>query len=166
VTEPNSFGNTEFLKDLVQSINDAESDVRLPRRKHTSRGNDMRILILGILVIGAAILFGTLVGWRLGWQKANLALRASSSPHRANALSKAGRPDPTVSAASGLQLNSASEEECGQAAVEGTPRPPSGGLTICQGGQVVFPLPPSPSPIRDLQTPQRSPSVEADPTRR
>ena len=192
VTEPNSFGNTEFLEDVIKSINNtssatdlgqhhkldevvpqdkspsSESVSRLPRRERTSRRNDMPILILGIFVIGTAILLGTLVGWRLGWQKANLTLRASSRPHRASVPSKAGRPDHSVSAANEVQPSSASEEGCGQAAAAGTPaQSPSGGLTICQEGRVIFPLPPSaPSPTRDLKTPQRSPGLEADPTRR
>ena len=52
--------------------------------------------MLGVLVIVASILLGTLVGWRLGWRKATLGLRGSSPPHRIDAPSKTAPTDHTV----------------------------------------------------------------------
>jgi len=160
----------------------SESASRLPRWERTlgeewwrghatsaaSIRSDMWTFTLGTLVIGAAVLLGILMGWRHGWDKATLEFRASSARFRADASSKNKRADRTVFPSKELQASSAWTEECGESAVAGPPtQPPSGGLTICQGGQVIFRLPPSaPSPIRDLQTSQRSPGLEADPTRR
>jgi hypothetical protein len=72
-----------------------ESDPGLPRRERTSGRYDMWTPILGTLVIGAAVLLGILMGWRLGWQRATLGLRGSA-PYRANASSQSTRTDQTV----------------------------------------------------------------------
>lgn len=146
----------------------SESDSKLPRRESTSRRNDIWTPILATLVIGAAVLLGTLMGWRFGWEKATLGLRASSVRYRANAPSGNRGTDHAVLPSEELQPSSAWTGECGQSAAAGPPtQPPSGGLTICQEGRVIFRLPPpAPSPIRGLQTPQRSPGLEAGPTRR
>ena len=146
----------------------SESESRLPRRERTSRRNDMWTPILGTLVIGAAVLLGTLMGWRFGWEKATLGLRASSARYRANAQSRNRRTDLTVFPSEELHPSSAWTEECGQSAATGPPtQPPSGGLTICQEGHVIFRLPsPAPPPIRGLQTSQHSLGLEAGPKRR
>jgi putative methionine-R-sulfoxide reductase with GAF domain len=70
-----------------EKISTSQSESGLRRRKHRSRGNDMWTPILGVLVIGAALLLGTVVGWRLGWQKAALGVRERSVPHRVTGLS-------------------------------------------------------------------------------
>ena len=70
----------------------SQSESGLRRRKHPSRGPDKWTTILGVLVIGVAMLLGTVVGWRLGWQKATLKLRDRSLPHRATARSKSEQP--------------------------------------------------------------------------
>ena len=144
----------------------SESRSEFPRRERISRRNDIKTAVLNALVIASAILLGTLVGWRLGWQKANLGLHASSLHFQATAPSEKRRSD--VFPGTSLQPSSARIDECGQSAATDAPtQPPSGGLTVCQGGRVIFRLPPSaPLPIRDLQTSQRSTGLEAGPTGR
>jgi hypothetical protein len=146
----------------------SESAPGFQRRERISRRNDIKAAMLGVLVIASAVLLGTLVGWRLGWQKATLGFRASSPSYRSSAPFKNGRTDHAALPAKELQPNSGWTDECEQSAAAGPPaRPPSGGLIVCQNGRVIFPLPPSaPSPIRDSQTSQRSPGLEANPTRR
>jgi hypothetical protein len=146
----------------------SESKSGPPRRERMSTRKDLWTPVLGTLVIGAAILMGTLTGWRLGWERATLGFRASSPRYRANAPSANRRTDQAVSPGKELQPSSAVSEECGQSAAAGSPaQAPSGGLTICQEGRVIFPLPPSaPSPTRDLQTSQRLPGLGGDTARR
>jgi hypothetical protein len=166
--EPGSF--LHKLEEVVpqDKSHSSESDSGFQQPERISRRNDIRTTILGVLVIASAVLLGTLVGWRLGWQKATLGFRASSPRYRANAPSKNRRTDHTVFPGKEPQPSSAWTEECGQSAAAGPPvQPPSGELTVCQDGRVIFRLPPSALlPIRDLQTSQRSPGLEADPTRR
>ena len=163
----------------------SESDPGSPRRERAIKRKDIWTPMLGVLVIGASMLLGTLVGWRLGWRKATLGPRGSSQPHRIDAPSKTAPTDHTVLPARAPQLpararqpSSAATEECGQPATtatvpsqgipggtKGTTPSPSGALTVCQDGRVIFRMPPSaPSPTRDSQTSQRSPGLKADPT--
>ena len=146
----------------------AKSDSGFPRRERLSRRNDIRATLLGVLVIASALLLGTLLGWRLAWQKATLGFRASSPRYGANAPAKNRPTDHAVFPGKELEPSSEWTEACAQSAAVGPlAQPPSGGLTVWQYGRVIFRLPPSPpSPIRDLQTSQRSPGLEADPTRR
>ena len=146
----------------------SESHSEVPRRERLFRRDDIKTAVLNVLVIASALLLGTLVGWRLGWQKATIGFHASSPHYRANAASQNGRTGHTVLPGKELQTSSLRTDECGQsAATDPSTQPPSGGLTVCQGGQVIFRLPPSgPSPIRDLQTLQRPPGLKAGPTRR
>jgi hypothetical protein len=146
----------------------SKSELGIPRRQHPSGRNDIKTAILGGLVIASAILLGTLVGWRLGWQKATLGLRASSPRYQENIQSKSKRTDRTGYPGKGLQPSSAWTEECGQSAAPGPPgQPPSGGLTVCQAGRVIFRLPSAaPSPIRNVKASQRSPGLETVRTRR
>jgi hypothetical protein len=132
----------------------------LPRprvRPQVSRRADMVVAALGLLVIAAALLLGTLVGWRLGWQNATLALGARSARHRLMPLPKTGPGAGAVSAVGGL-TQSAGTDECGQSLVPSSEtRPPSGGLTVCQEGKVIFRLPASAMPAtRDLATARHS----------
>jgi len=144
----------------------SESGSTLPRRERTSGRNDMWTPILGTLVISAAVLLGTLMGWRFGWEEAT-GLRVGSARYRPNAPSRNRRTDHTLFPSEDLHSRSVWTEECGQSAAAGPPtQPPSGGLTICQKGHVIFRLPsPAPAPIRGLQTSQHSPGLEAGPTR-
>jgi putative methionine-R-sulfoxide reductase with GAF domain len=144
------------------------ADPGFPRRERIFRRNDIRAAMLGVLVIASAVLLGTLLGWRLGWQKATLGFRASSPRSQAIAPSKNKRTGQTVIPGNEPQPSSAGTEECGPSAAADPPtQPPNGGLTIWQDGRVIFRLLPSaPSPIRDLQTSQRSPGLQADPTPR
>jgi hypothetical protein len=146
----------------------SKSNSGFPRRERTSRRSDMWAPILGTLVIGAGILLGTLMGWRLGWERATLGFRQGSPPYRANTPSNNKRTDHAVFPGKELQPSSARMEDCGQsAAADSLAQPRSGGLTICQEGRVIFRLPPSaPSPIGELQTAARSPGLAADSTRR
>jgi hypothetical protein len=150
-----------------QTLRSAESDSDFPRpeRISISRRKDVKTTVLNALVIAAAMLLGTLVGWRLGWQKATVGFRTSSTHYRANAPSKNGLTENAVLPGKELQASSAWTDECGQSAVTDLlAQPPSGGLMVCQGGQVIFRLPPSaPSPVRDLHTLQRSPALKAGP---
>ena len=133
-----------------------------------SRRTDFTAALLGMLVIASAMLLGTLVGWRLGWQKAALALRASSPHHRTITPSKTGPIGRTLLPASAPPLSSARTDECGLSATAGPQtQPPSGGLTVCQEGIVIFRLPATaPSSTRNLRTVQRSSGLHADPKRR
>jgi hypothetical protein len=150
------------------SSSSSESDSEIPRRERISRRKDIRTTALNALVIASAVLLGTLVGWRLGWQKATVGFHASAFHDRANAASQDGQTEHTTPPGKELQTSSAWTDECGQSAATDPPaQPPSGGLTVCQGGQVIFRLPPSgPSPIRDSQTLQRPPGLKAAPTGR
>jgi hypothetical protein len=146
----------------------SESDSGGLHRERISRRGDIRTAMLGVLVIASAVLLGTMVGWRLGWQKATLGLRTSLPHHRVNSPSKTRRTDNIVIPGEEPRPSSAGTDECGQSEAAGSPaRPPSGGLTVCQDGRVIFRLPPSvPSPTRAPRTAQRPPGLEADPTRR
>jgi len=123
----------------------------LPRPQQVSRRADLIVAALGVLVIASAVLLGTLVGWRLGWQKATVALGARSPRYRLVTLPKTGQSARTISAVEFPQ--SAGTDECGQSLAAGPQtQPPSGGLTVCQEGKVIFRLPASAmAPTRELQ---------------
>jgi hypothetical protein len=146
----------------------SESHSEFPRRERLFRRDDIKAAVLNVLMIASAVLLGTLVGWRHGWQKATVGFHASSPHYRANAASQDGQTKHTVLPGKELQTSSPWTDECGQsAATNPSTQPPSGRLTVCQGGQVIFHLPPSgPSPIRDLQTLQRPQGLKAGPTGR
>jgi GAF domain len=135
-----------------------------PRPAHVSRKTDLIVAALGVLVIVSAVLLGTLVGWRLGWQQATLVLRASPPRYRSSAVPKTGQSARTMSAVDGLSPSSAGTDECGQSLSAGPQtQPPGGGLTVCQGGQVIFRMPAtSPAPTRDLRPAQKSLALPAD----
>ena len=166
--EPESF--LPKLEEVVprDKSHSSEAGSGFPRRERISRRNAVKAAMLNVLVIALAVLLGTLVGWRLGWQKATVGFHASSPRYRANAPSKNGKGEHEVFPGKELQPSSSWTDECGQSrAPDFLAQPPNGGLTICQGGRVIFRSPPSPPlPIRDLQTSQRSPGLEADPTGR
>jgi hypothetical protein len=109
-----------------------------------SRRSDLIVAALGVLVIAAALLLGTLVGWRLGWQRATLALGARSLRHSSIAIPKTRESAGAVSPAT---------DECGESlAVSTETEPPSSGLTVCQEGKVIFRLPASTTaPAKDLR---------------
>ena len=166
-----------FEEDIIQNKTHAsERDCGIRRPKHASKGNGLWTPILGVLVIGTALLLGTVVGWRLGWQKAILQIQQSSTPHRANAQSKAGLRDDILLPAVEPPPGSGPEDESGRAAgpvtnqkISGAPKnrahPPGGEVTIHQGGKVIFPAPPSASPRAGDSLPsQRSPGSETDPS--
>lgn len=153
--------------EIVQSPS-SELGAAFPRREHMSKKTDLLAAVLGVLVIASALMLGALVGWRLGWQEATLALRASSPRYRASASFKPRQIGRTLSAGNELPPSSAGTDECGQSVAAGPPtQPPSGGLTVCQEGQVIFRLSASaPLPTRDLRTAQHSLGLQPDPQRR
>jgi hypothetical protein len=146
----------------------SESASEFPRPEHMSRRNDRITTMLGTLVIASSMMLGLLLGWRLGWQNATLGFRASSPFNRANTLRKNRQTDRATFPVKQPQPSSAGLEECGQPGVADFPaQPPSGGLTVCEEGRVIFRLPPSAvSPIRDLRTSQRSPGLKPNTARR
>lgn len=144
----------------------SESD-RIPRgelRERASRRTDILTPILGVLVLGAAVLLGILVCSRLGW---HLDLRRSSPPHRANGPSKIGRTDHNVPPAKELLTGSAPAAEPGAdgpvprqripAGTERSAQPPSDRLTGNQDSGIIVMPPFTPSPTRDSPISQRSP---------
>ena len=135
----------------------------VPRRARSSK-TDLWAVTLVVLVIAVALLLGTLVGWRQGWQEATSALRASSPRLRAGAPAPTGRALPSNVPPS----SSAATDECGQSGAAGpSTQLPNGGLTVCQNGQVIFRLSASaPSPTPDLRTARHSPGSQPDPQRR
>jgi hypothetical protein len=154
------------------------SDSKIPRRERTSKRNDVWTPVLGVLVIGAAVLLGTLVGWRLGSRMATLEFRHSSPFHRAGVASRIARTDHIVVPAKELQTDPAPYAESGGATLDGPVAKQGiaggtnllwrgGGITVPQGGRVIFRLPaPAALPTRDSQTSQHVPSLEPDSTQR
>jgi GAF domain-containing protein len=153
------------LEEVVLNTNQPST---LPRLHHISRKTDRRTTVLGVLVIASAMLLGMLVGWRLGWQKATLSFRTRSPFYRANVLSKHGQTDHTASPVKEPQPASAGKDECGSLGpVSQAIQPPSGGLTICEQGRVIFRSPQAAvAPVRNLPTPSRSGGLSANTARR
>ncbi len=139
----------------------------LPLRQPMPRKTDWLAATLGLLVIASAVLLGTLVGWRTGWQNATLALRASSPRYRVGANFNPGQVGHTLSVGE-VPPSSAGTDECGQSlAAVPAMQPPSGGLTVCQEGQVIFRLPASALlPTRNLPNARHSSGSPPDPKTR
>ena len=142
------------------------SDPGLPSGPPTSRRRDVWAPILAALIISTAILLGTLIGWRHGWESAALRFRHGSEHVQAAAPSRNDRTDSTVLESKELQPGSVSMVECEPSAAASFPaQPTSGGLTICEAGRVIFRwAPPAVLPIRTSQTPASH--SEAGPVRR
>ncbi len=140
----------------------------LPRLDRIPRKGDRRTTVLGALVIASAMLLGVLVGWRQGWQKATLSFRPRSPFYRANVLSKHSQTDHVASPVKEAQPASAGRDECGSLGpVSPAIQPPSGGLTICEQGRVIFRSPQGTVvPVRNLPTPSRSGGSSASTARR
>jgi hypothetical protein len=148
------------MDEVVQSLS-SELAAAPPRREPMPRKTDLWAATLGLLVIASALLLGTLVGWRQGWQEATLALRAGSPRYRASASFKPAQIGRTLPAGNEQPPSSAATDECGQSAAGAATQPPSGGLTVCQDGQVIFRLPASPPlPTRDLRSAQHLPGLQ------
>jgi hypothetical protein len=159
-----------FLRNVDEVVPSPSSGLAaaLPRLEARPRKTDVWAAALGLLVIASALLLGTLVGWRQGWQEATLALRTSSPRHRAGAAFKPVQIGETLPAGNELTPGPAATDECGQSAATGlATQPPSGGLTVCQDGQVIFRLPASaPLPTRGVRSAQHSPGLQPAPQRR
>jgi hypothetical protein len=155
-----------FLRkvDEVVPAPSSELAAALPLRQQMPGKTDWLAAALGLLVIAAAVFLGTLVGWRVGWQNATLALRASSPRYRIGANFNPGQVGHTLSVGNEVPPSSAGTDECGQSLADGpATQPPSGGLTVCQEGQVIFRLPASaPLPTRSLRSAQHSPGLQPD----
>jgi hypothetical protein len=151
--------------DKIAQSPPSKLDVAVPRREHMPRKTDLWAATLGVLVIAAALLLGTLVGWRQGWLKANLAVRASSPHNRATASVKGGESGRTLPVGNVLPTSSGTDE-CGQPFAAPPTQPPSGGLVVCQEGQVIFRLSASAlTPNPDSRTARRSAGLQRDPQR-
>ena len=166
-----------FEEDIIQNETHAsERDGGIVRPKHAFKATGLWTPILGVLVIGMALLLGAVVGWRLGWQKATLQFQKSSTPQPANAQSKSGLRDETLLPAVELQPSSRPADESGRAAgpvtnqkISSAPKSPvhqpRSEVTIHQGGKVIFPASPSAPPrAGDSQPTQRSEGSETDPS--
>jgi hypothetical protein len=154
------------------------SDPGISRIPSTFRRNEIWTAVLGVLVIGVAVLLGMMVGWRLGWRKATLQMHDNS--HRSSVPS-AGRtkesPPPAVesqpgtypSETSGRAADRTTSQGASDATPHGTARPPvhppRGAITIHQGGKVIFSAPPSAPPSAgEPQPAQPSAPSNADPS--
>lgn len=155
-------------KDEVVQSASSELAAALPLRQPMPRKTDWLAATLDLLVIASAVLLGTLVGWRTGWQNATLALRASSPRYRVGANFIPGPTGHTLSAGNEVPPSSAGTDECGQSlAAVPAMQPPSGGLTVCQEGQVIFRLPASALlPTRNLPNARHSSGSASDPKTR
>ena len=152
----------------------SRSDSAISHRHHALQGTDIRTVILGVLVIAAAILLGGLLGWRLGWQSAALRFRNSSPPHRANDPSESATPNEILPPTVKFQPGPPSEkhghpagvvkDRDGPGATKNTAPPPQGGLTIHQNGKIIYSTAPSaPTPARGSHPSQHSPRSKEDP---
>jgi hypothetical protein len=152
-----------FQHKSEQVVLDTNQPSALPRLDQISRKSDRRTTLLGVLVIASAMLLGLLVGWRLGWQKATLSFRASSSFRRANVLLSHRQTDHTASPVKETHPASAATDECAPVEPGSAIQPPSSGLTICEQGRVIFRSPQATvAPVRNLQTPSRSGPLSAN----
>lgn len=145
------------------------SQPKIPHRTQVSNHRDIRTLVLGSLVIIAAILLGLLVGLRIGWERATLQIRNRTLPREASAP-RTVKPDdmplPAVGPPPGSRPATSPDHAAGQATqkISGATRnssdPRGGGLTIRQGGKVVFVSPPAtPTQAKDPQSTDRSRSL-------
>jgi putative methionine-R-sulfoxide reductase with GAF domain len=157
-----------FQPKLEQVVPNTNQPSTLPRVDRISRKSDRRTTALGVLVIASAMLLGLLVGWRLGWQKATLSFRTSSPFHKARVLSRLGQTAHAVSPVKEAQPGSAGTDECASLApVSPGTQPPSGGLTICEQGRVIFRSPQAAVvPVRNSPTPSHSGSSIANTAQR
>jgi putative methionine-R-sulfoxide reductase with GAF domain len=149
---------------VPQEINLApEPKPEPPRRERMPKRNDIWTPVLGLLVIGAAILLGALLGWR---ERAMVGLQVTPPHHRADAASPGSRTEPAVSPVEQPQPASPASGDCGQSA-RSQADPLNGGLTICQGGQVIFRAAPSaPVAPRHVKTALRSAASEGETAQR
>jgi putative methionine-R-sulfoxide reductase with GAF domain len=149
----------------VDEGDSSKSAYTLPSLAQRSKTSYRSATMLGVLVIASAMLLGMLVGWRLGWQKASIGLRASSPSYRAHTLPKNTEIYHAAFRVKQPPASSAGTDECGQSGAANSPAlPQNGGLTVCEHGRVIFRLPAS--PIRNLQTSQNSSSLKPDIARR
>ena len=160
--------------DTRNKIRPPISHPRIPHRSKMSNHRDIRTLVLGLLVIIAAILLGLLVGLRIGWERATLQIRNRALSREASAPSRTVKPEemplPAVGSQPGSRPAAAPGHAAGQATqkISGATRnssdPRSGGLTIRQDGKVVFMTPPAtPTQAKDPQSPDRSRNLQDAP---
>ncbi len=161
-SKESGFSQHKFEKVVhVDEGDSSKSAYALPRLEQRSKKNDRSTIMLGVLVIASAMLLGMLVGWRLGWQKASIGLRASSPSYRAHTLPKNTEIYHAAFPVKEPPASSAGTDECGQSGAANPPAlPQNGGLTVCEHGRVIFRLPAL--PIRNLQTSQNSSSLKPD----
>jgi protein TonB len=144
----------------------------LSARHPSFPSSDTLTTVLGVIVIGAAVVLGTLIGWRFGWQEAAMKARAIStrqsntaaaraSLNPAASQSKESQPS-VVPFTSSVPAPAASKPELSATAIAPA-EPPPGGLVVYQKGKVVFRL--IPSSTAGQQSPsQTTPSGLQTPT--
>jgi putative methionine-R-sulfoxide reductase with GAF domain len=133
-----------------------KSATGLPTRRSTTRRSAILATLLNILVIAAALLLGTLVGWRLGWEKATASFKSGPRGHSADASSTNVRTTRTEPQTTVIQPALSMSEDCGPSSAYPVQPPQDAGLTICQGDRVIFRSPNPSSPDKDLKASSRS----------
>ena len=127
-SRPNAFGQNELrslrkLGDQILPVKVKEmarpirSHVAKPAQRQREPKNHAALTnLLGVLVIAVALLLGTVVGWRFGWQRATRQIRNGATMHRSNAQPKVGRSNeiplaetPCQSAVSDVSENRANQ---------------------------------------------------------
>jgi hypothetical protein len=109
------------------------------------------------------MLLGMLVGWRLGWQKAALNLRAGSSFQKASVLASHRQTDHTASPVKEARPVSAGTDECAPVEPGSLIQAPSSGLTICEQGRVIFRAPQATvAPVKNSPPASRSGPLTAN----
>jgi TonB family protein len=151
-----------------------------------TRANELWTTVLSVMVVAAAIFLGTLVGWRLGWQKAirrassrtkNVAVKpiasqpASASSGASTSGANTNRSPETLSSLPAnpvavQEAGSASNAKAGAATVASnvSSLPPAGGLVVYQNGKVIYRMGPTKalSGAPSIQQPTRTSQVSRE----
>lgn len=180
---PDALPEVERSAAQQQVLSDEPAGLEVEAR---SRANELWTIALSVMVVAAAIFLGTLVGWRLGWQKA--ALRVSKRARSASVKAPAPR-SVAGSSATGPQGGGTNQEQATSAVLTyGAATPPeassvsgalktetvtaarsaapvvAGGLVVYQNGKVIYRMAPTaPAPgIPPIQQPTRSSQVSRE----
>jgi len=139
--------DSESLQSVTESYDDAGTRLG---RKSIRRSHEILTAILGIMVVAAALLLGTLIGIRFGWQKA---VRRPVTKTTSDVPLATSSPTPTEASASLRSTASPASEsapvntapESGHLPAQRAPTAPPalsnervGGLVVYQNDKVVF----------------------------
>jgi len=129
----------------------ADFDARSTRRKRISTRDQIWTIVLSVLVIGAALLVGGLVGVRLGWKRT----APPSGPNARASVSRAALPAPPATGQELSPHGSAALQRATPAAspvpprvhenARGSEEPNPGDLVVYQRGKVIFRMPAQPT---------------------